>query len=141
MSKPDLYVIREKMLVALDAKFAGVPEWEAFRELDRYIAVGEEQTPARGAKKRRTKKRVSYADLGVDILTTMAKPMATAEMVKFIASNRGLSPDDSKVKVNIQSALSHDDRFKNVAWRGGRAWWFKNREVPADEAAGPSLKL
>ena len=58
---------------------------------------------------------------GVKVITNMGVPVTTEMMVEYIGSQRTLDPDPKRARVNIQSAMSHEDRIANIKWRGGTA--------------------
>jgi hypothetical protein len=62
-------------------------------------------------------------------------PIATTKMVEFIGQYRKFKGDGSKARINVGSALSHDDKFQNIEWEGGRAWWWAEKPVPRKETA------
>lgn len=138
---------REAMLALLGEKYKGVPEWEAFLAVDRVwrteaeaairhahiSAIVDNARPPEPplVRHRNGDASLSYADLAILALETFRAPLSTADVIGWIGTRRELPSDPEKVKANISSALSHDDRMKSVGWLGGRAWWFCDRPVPA----------
>jgi hypothetical protein len=142
--KDDLSQARNDMLSVLDEKLAQMPEWRAFRAMDKALwamsamqatapkANGAEQPTAR--RRTRTVGTPSYADLAIEAIDTKGFPIPTADIVRFIGTRRELDPDQEKARVNIQSGLSRDKKIRSISWRGGRAWWHANRPPPKESA-------
>lgn len=146
--KTELQQAHDDMLALLDEKLAKVPEWRIFRVIDRALRAVDApaSVKANGAAKphrklTRRKKLVppSYAALAMVGFDKVGGPMPTDKVVEFIGSHRDLGSDPKKARINIQSALSKDDRIKSIPWRGGTAWWHANKPVPVDESAGLGL--
>jgi hypothetical protein len=144
----ELIQARDDLLAILDEKLKNVPEWRVFRFLDKQVMDSQAISGATGAvesRKQRGRGRrragFSYVDLGLEAMEITGAPVTTPEMVDFISARRKLVSDPKKARINIQSALSKDERIRSVPWRGGRAWWYANREPPRDESAGSSLRL
>jgi hypothetical protein len=64
----------------------------------------------------------TYADLAVQRISQVGKPLTTNEIVEFIGKHRSLPESIRKAKGNIASALSIDDRLENRRVDGIRAW-------------------
>jgi hypothetical protein len=147
-AKIEMMQAHEAMAKVLDAKFASLPEWLAFRAIDRALlaldqAAGSEQAsadaklpendfgallwrvPHHGASPQ------SYVALTAQALEETKQPITSNELVRYIKNVRSLGNDLEKAKVNITSSISKDKRFSSVAWANGRAWWWANRPVPA----------
>jgi hypothetical protein len=162
-TKTNLLAAHKAMAAVLDTKFAKVPEWHAFRAIDKaLLALVEEAkavlapTPAapstpspspavppktvhtNGAtahSKNRPHELPSYVELGVMALEKAGKPLPTAQMIEFIAQHRKLPETDKRrMVVNISSSFSHNERITNIPWSGGRAWWLADRPVPKEGA-------
>jgi hypothetical protein len=150
-SRAGLYEARENMLAALDRKFKNMPEWQAFRAIDDAVFAmnsavrsaewsdrpsAESNHEAKLKKPRRAKRPQvggpSYGDLGVAAIEAAARPVPTGDMVTFIAARKNLNPDPKRARVNVQSALSHDERIKSIKWKGGTAWWHADRDPPKE---------
>ena len=137
-AKTELMKAHETMAAVLDAKFSNVPEWKAFRSIDRaLLALEVEQataTPKNGGQFFRHRVRIgkplSYMSLANQALTETGKPIRTKDLVDYIARHRPLSGDPAKARIVIQSSLSKDKRFKSVPWEDKRAWWYADRAVP-----------
>jgi hypothetical protein len=137
-AKTELMKAHETMDAVLDAKFSNVPEWKAFRSIDRaLLALEVEQataTPKNGGQFFRHRVRIgkplSYMSLANQALTETGKPIRTNDLVDYIARHRPLSGDPAKARIVIQSSLSKDKRFKSVPWEDKRAWWYADRAVP-----------
>ncbi len=149
MSGPreELLKSRTELLAVLDAKLTNLPEWRAFRAVDRAV---EATTPATNGAvgpavatriMRRPPAVPSYAALGIQALDRFGLPLTTPEMIEFMAQRRQLPADPDRARTNIVSALSHNERVQNIPWRGGRAWWHADKPVPKDETAGSKLNL
>jgi hypothetical protein len=135
---------RDELIALLEKKIGHMPEWKAFRAVERAIAAFKtpappvppvSPTPSTNGAKSRTSRRPAnsptpYGILGLKALEITGLPVTTTEMIAFIGKHRELPADPNKTKANIVSALSHDDRFQSVAWRAGRAWWRANQAPP-----------
>lgn len=142
-TKADLLNAHAAMASVLDAKFASLPEWRAFRSIDKALIDFISDAPSGSPVSPLAAYRVplskpskpSYVDLGLAALEEAGKPQNTAAMVQYIASKRGVD-NLEKARINIASAFSHDDRLKSISWLGGPAWWFADRPIPKKESAG-----
>lgn len=142
-TKTDLQSARDDMLAILDAKLNNMPEWRAFRAMDRALAAmiddkSDAATQRPKIPRKRSKRvKLSYVELALGLIDEAGAPVSTNKIVEHIAVERGLKADDRQVRINIQSALSKDPRVKSIPWREGRAWWRTDRPVPTStEAAG-----
>jgi hypothetical protein len=127
------------MLLVLDARMGKLPEWRAFRALDSAIAALEgrtprgplqaESTPAQEAGQLRGSEG-SYVELALQLLNTRGEPVASGEIFEFIRARRDLGEDAGRARRSIQTALSKDRRVRSVSWRGGRSWWYADRDLP-----------
>jgi hypothetical protein len=154
--KTELTQARADMLAVLDEKLAAMPEWRAFRAMDRAIAAlnghdsqndpfGHDSpfprnSPAMKRERVRLVERVSrlppsYATLGLQALGDEGRPLTTDEMLAYIGGLRDLGPDPDKARINVQSSFSKDPRIQSIPWVRGRAWWFADREPPKAETA------
>lgn len=144
-AKSELIQAREAMAAALDAKWSNVPEWKAFRAIDRaLLALETEQADAEPTARARVRLRLrslrsgqqpSYNALADSALTQTGKPITTAQLMEFIAARRRVDPDPNKAKINVTSSLSKSPQFRNVPWEGGTAWWYSDRPLPKKETA------
>jgi hypothetical protein len=141
-AKDEMMQAHEAMAAVLDAKFRTVPEWRAFRAIDRALLALEVapssavRMPPHIANRRRPEGAPpSYTSLADQLIGETGKPVPTNEIMAFIASKRSIGSDRDRAKVTVQSSLSKDKRFKNVAWEGGRAWWYADRPIPKKETA------
>jgi len=139
---------RNKMIAALDKKFKKVPEWQAFREIDDLVLAamngsggahtdahdgresGESHRRRPGRKKR---SKGTVGDLGVAAVTEAGRPVPTDGIVAYVGARRALNADPKRARINVQSAMSHEDRLKSIRWRGGTAWWLADREPPKED--------
>jgi hypothetical protein len=83
----------------------------------------------------------TYPDLAARALTEAGHPLATPEIIAFIARHRPFRHQGRKAVVNVTSSLSHDDRLENMAWGGRRTWWFANRPLPDEKATPDGLQV
>jgi hypothetical protein len=132
--RADLIRGRNAMMVVLDAKLKDMPEWQALRAMDRILASMEGRPAVNGSgesvtPRRRMRVKASYVDLAVEAIKRSGKPIPVSDIVSFITTERGIKDADS-VRVNIQSALSRDNRVESIHWSGGRGWWITGREAP-----------
>jgi hypothetical protein len=80
----------------------------------------------------------TYADLAIQGINQIGRPLTTKEAIEFIGKHRSLPESIRKTKANIASALSIDERLENRHVDGiGRAWCIVNRTMnghgPASE--------
>jgi hypothetical protein len=149
-AKSNVLEAHEAMAAVLDAKFANVPEWKAFRAIDRALISEIERgatTSAPAAATPRVQPRLnghsehggqpgSYNALTDLALKERGKPIPTPLLMAFIAARRKLDPDLDKAKNTVTSTLSKHPRYRSVPWEGGQAWWYADRPVPKNESAG-----
>ena len=140
-AKKEMIQAHEAIAAALDAKIGNMPEWQAFRHLDRALLALEaeqpEQPPAPAAEPRTRRPRQqinganpSYMSLADQALTETGKPITTNNLMEYIGQRRSITGDPAKAKIVVQSSLSKDKRFRSVPWEGKRAWWYVDRAVP-----------
>lgn len=142
-AKTELMQAHEAMAAVLDAKFSQVPEWKAFRAIDRALLALETEQASTG-KAETTQRRTHFKSNGVpsyNSLTDKAlqetgKPITTGALLLFIRNHRDVGPDLDRAKINITSGLSKSRLFRNVPWEGGSAWWYADKPVPKKETAG-----
>jgi hypothetical protein len=138
-AKSELMQAHEAMAAVLDAKFSQVPEWKAFRAIDRALLALEAElpivtldTPVHFSRK---KQELSYNSLTEMALKQLGRPVTTPQLMAFIGARRDLDPDPKKAKINITSSLSKSSQFENIDWDGGTAWWYAGRPPPKKETA------
>jgi hypothetical protein len=140
--KDALLQARAEMVLVLDAKIGGMPEWRALKAIESAIAAvdappavgGVEEAPRR---RERRGAAPSYVDLAIEAMKAKRAPVTSGEVFEFIRSRRDFGVDAKRARINIQTALSKGDRTRSVPWRGGRAWWYADREVPKQERPRP----
>jgi hypothetical protein len=144
-AKSELIQAHEAMAAVLDARLANLPEWKAFRAIDRALFAeidrGGKASPPTSRRERpqfngHSDQPPSYSSLTATALLERGKPIPTPKLMEFIGARRKLDADADRAKVTVTSTLSKNDKFKSVAWEGGRAWWFADRPVPKNESAG-----
>jgi hypothetical protein len=147
-AKTELMQAHEAMAAVLDAKFSNVPEWKAFRAIDRALLALETESGAGATPLSPPRKRIrvrlnghgdekpSYTGLTMMALKERGRPIPTPQLMEFIRARRALDPDAERAKVTVTSTLSKSPHIKSVPWEGGRAWWFADRPVPKNETAG-----
>lgn len=142
--EPNVLKARSKMIAAMDKKLKNDPTWQAFRAIDDLFisslngAVsrstaresGESHRQKSGPKKG---SGGSLGDLGVAAIREAGKPIMTDALVAYVATRRQLNPDPKRARINVQSAMSHDERIMNIKWRGGSAWWLKGQVPPTED--------
>jgi hypothetical protein len=143
--KSEMLQAHEAIAAALDAKIGNMPEWQAFRHLDRALLALEAEQPAQPSTPPQTRKsrprinsaHPSYMSLVDKALTETGRPIPTNKIMDYIAQRRPLSGGDpAKAKIVVQSSLSKDRRFISVPWEGRRAWWYADKPIPKKEMAG-----
>lgn len=149
-AKDEMMKAHDAMASVLDVKLAEMPEWKAFRAIDRALLAldilpAKESAAAPQTKMVRVPKHFAprqlvpgrlavvkpYVVLAIEALTEIQKPIPTPTLIDFIGKRRPLG-DVEKAKVNITSSLSKDSRFKSVAWENGKAWWWADKPVPVN---------
>jgi hypothetical protein len=148
-AKTELMQAHEAMAAVLDAKFSTVPEWKAFRAIDRALMALETESGAQAAPAETPRPRMrvplndisgqerpSYTGLTMMALKERGKPIPTPQLMEFIAARRALDPDAERAKVTVTSTLSKSPHIRSVPWEGGRAWWYADRPAPKSESAG-----
>lgn len=135
-AKEEMMQAHEAMAKVFDAKWSNMPEWQAFRAIDRaLLALDLASTPKPASpilplpKARINNGPVPYVTLAFNALTEAGKPVPTPKLMEYIGQHRELG-DLDKAKVNVTSSLSKDERFKSVEWANGRAWWLVGRPIP-----------
>jgi len=132
-SKSELWEARSDLMSALDEKLRNLPEWRAFRAIDRLAFAAISPAESKPGKKRGRKSAGrSYGDLGVAAIKSAAAPQPTNTIMEYVIARRGMGSDPKKAKTNVQSALSRDSRIESIPWHGGRAWWLVGLEPPKD---------
>ena len=132
-AKTELLEAQEAMAAVLDSKLSSLPEWRAYRAIQRALAA--EDGEANGAAKERVWTHRPGQDPSYTFLTNAAlaergKPIPTPALMDFIGKNRKLDSDPERAKINVISSLSKSPLFTSVPWEGGRAWWYADRAVP-----------
>lgn len=144
-AKTELVAARDAMLLVLDAKLAEMPEWKAFRAIDRGLAALRAEagppksltlaSPVKGFPTNlRFRVMPSYAEMAVAALNEANRPLTSIEIIAEISKTRDLGPDAEKAKVNVTSSLSKDERIRSIPWSGAKAWWLADRDPPTNPA-------
>jgi len=135
-AKEEMMQAHEALAKVFDAKWSSMPEWQAFRAIDRALLALDQASAPRSAlpihplpKARIANGPTPYVTLAFNALTEAGKPLPTAKLMEIIGKHRDLG-DLDKAKVNVTSSLSKDERFKSVEWANGRAWWLVGHPVP-----------
>ena len=141
-AKSEMMQAHEAIAAALDAKIGNMPEWRAFRAVDRALLALEAETPPATATTPQAARKTringappSYMSVADQALAETGKPITTAKLMEFIGKRRTFSGNPAKAKIVVQSSLSKDQRFKSVPWEGARAWWYADKPVPKKETA------
>jgi hypothetical protein len=138
----DMMSVRDDLAAVLDSKFKDVPEWRAYRKVDRIVSEMRSsavQRPAIVPAKETAKVllssgevttlRVPYASLARRFIEAKGRPVTTPELMDYIRENRDMGTDEEKAKVNVTSTLSKSSLFESIPWKGGRAWILKGMGV------------
>jgi hypothetical protein len=134
--KDNLRQAHQTMTEVLDQKFQNVPEWKAFRAIDKALfdlIVAPSAAASNGSgtpRSARITSELSYVELGIEAVNEAREPVPTAKIIEFISTRREISVDRDRARVTIGSSLSKSNLLTNVHWRGGRAWWHANQPVP-----------
>jgi len=140
-AKNEMMQAHEAMAAVLDAKLGMMPEWKAFRAIDRALLALDTlspdglSVPAAARRSRPNGAPPSYMSLADQAMTDGGKPITTANLMEYIANRRQLSGDAARAKIVVQSSLSKDKRFRSIAWDGVRAWWYTDKPIPKKETA------
>jgi hypothetical protein len=142
--KSEMLQAHEAIAAALEAKIGNLPEWQAFRHLDRALLAleAEQSEPPKAAPIQRYRARLNgapipYMTLADQALAETGKPITTSALMEYIVQRRPLAgADPDKAKTVVQSSLSKDKRFKSIPWGAVRAWWYADRPIPKKETAG-----
>ncbi len=142
-AKTEMMQAHEAMASVLDAKLKDMPEWRAFRAIDRALIALETERPAapriapviRRITPQSATAIPSYVDLTLKAIEEKSQPITTPDLMAFIGQRRQLGSDPEKAKINVISSLSKAKPVKSVLWQGGRAWWYADRAVPKRETA------
>ena len=134
----DLIEAHEAMASVMDAKFPHLKEWAAFRAIDRALISAIKGNSAAPQPKplspriiqRAPDSPTPYMTLAAQALTEAKKPVSTLAVLEYIKKRRPVVGDPKKWRIVVQSSLSKDERFKNVNWDGGRAWWWADKPLP-----------
>jgi hypothetical protein len=139
----DLIEAHEAMAAVLDAKFPHLKEWTAFRAINRLLIASLEKPPAASARAptgKRVRARlhedapVPYMTLAANALTDSKKPITTPALMEYVAAHRTITGDPKKARIVVQSSLSKDERFRSIPWESGRAWWWSDKPIPANDS-------
>ena len=134
----ELLQAHDAMASVLDSKLANMPEWKAFRAIDRALIALEvaadapktDPTPAvQKTNQERPDTPLGYVALTRMLFRTTGKPATTSEVIDFICNHRSF-PDMAKAKVNITSSLSKEADFRNIVWNLKKVWWWADRDPP-----------
>ncbi len=133
--KSELMHAQEALAAVLDAKIGNMPEWKAYRAIQRALMATDAQsngvTPYEPIRTRhKPGEPLSYTALTDAALKERGKPIPTPALIEFIGRHRDIGSDAERAKINITSTLSKSPAFVSVAWEGGRAWWYADRPVP-----------
>lgn len=140
-AKSEMQAARAELILALDAKLGDMPEWKAFRAIERGIAALSGPANGQNASSILQKlsmtpvyrNKLSYGDLAFKALSDSPMPLTTIEVIDIIENSKGEKFEDAeKAKINIASSLSRDVRIKSVPWRNGKAWWPAEKEIPSE---------
>jgi hypothetical protein len=132
-TKTELMQAQEVMVALLDTKLGNMPEWKAFRAIQRAISAEEEAPNPPPKTRTRTPQpgqALPYTVLTGSAIKERGRPIPTPTLIEFIGQHRDLGPDLERAKVNITSTLSKSPLFKSVPWEGGKGWWYANQPVP-----------
>lgn len=133
-AKDEMLAAKEALASALDAKLKDMPEWLALRAIDRAIVALDRQAQSRAALPVPKKPLIipTYSTLTLELLNQKQMPIATPELLDYVAARRPVDPNVDRARINLTSSLSKDERIRSISWSGGRAWWFADREPPTN---------
>ena len=155
-SRTKTVILRTRRLLASalgeKMKKAGLAsEWEALKSLDELLLQELENPVADSPVERLALKQPgtfyagsfamgtpvrpkTYVELAAELIEKEKQPVRSASLVEYITKKRDIR-NLSKAKINIISAMSHDQRFKSYDWKNGKAWWWAEKPLPQTEAA------
>jgi hypothetical protein len=137
-AKIELLEAHNAMASVLDVKLGNMPEWKAFRAIDRALIALEVASDSPKPKpfpilpkpnQARTNETLGYVELTRRLLDSINRPVTTGEVVNHISQFRQF-PDLEKAKVNITSSLSKDPRFRSIVWDLKKVWWWTDKDPP-----------
>lgn len=75
--------------------------------------------------------RLTIVDAVKLALEEAGRPLATTDLVDEFLPKLGVKVGGAKPARNLTSMLSNRaEDIRNISWHGGRAWWFRNRDIP-----------
>ena len=108
-----------------EAKLAAI---DARSSRPRKIGGGlERRIPTRKGKQPEGK--VSQHEAAEAAVRATGYPLTTAELVRALPTH-GAKPSAMNPEVNLTSIISKRGNLKSIRWRGKRAWWPKDLELP-----------
>lgn len=134
---------------ALAAKLRAIheaqPSFQAWQSAERLVQQLGGQTFAdimgaaneranQGRERVRHRSRLTQTDAAETALREGEIPLTTPKLLDAI-HKLGTLVGGVDPLVNLSSALSKDDRFDSIRWRGERAWWFRDVPPPHDDLA------
>jgi len=144
-AKLEMMQAHEAMARVLDVKLKEMPEWQAFRAIDRALlaldSVNGAKAPTPAPRPRINGAPESYTVLTSKALDEAGGPVPFSTLIDFIGKRRDLGGDIKRAKVNISTVLSKDGRYKSVEWGNGRAWWYSDKPVPAAKPEKAQIKM
>jgi hypothetical protein len=133
-AKDEMMQAHEAMARVLDVKLQNMPEWQAFRAIDRALLALDSVAGSRASapipRPRINGTPDSYTTLTGKALEELGQPITTPKLVEFIRKHRDLGDDLARVRVSISTSLSKDPRYKSVEWGNGRGWWYADKPLP-----------
>ena len=130
----DVIELRQK----LEARLHNNPDYIAMQELDQVISrLGGSSSFTQHVEKAATSEirpsvraaKVDQRDASIAAIKARGTPMSTDELIPAV-EDAGCKLSGKK-NINLSSALSRDERFVSVSWRG-RKWWLKGLPLPSE---------
>lgn len=99
------------------------------------LRIGSEGVVREKPKKRKgaaPRGKVSQHEAAQRAVADAGGPLTTAELIDRIPLYGGDIKPGLYAARNLTSVLSARSDLRSIRWRGGRAWWLKNREAPPE---------
>lgn len=128
----------------LRGELAAFPEFREYELLESFIRQYESITVVKASaqqvaaadqpQRARRKTRFTVTDAAAAAIEDVGRPLPLQDLHDALP-RFGRTVTGKRPAINLSSAMSRDNRFKSVQWQGVNAWWFRDRELPAEASA------